>query len=76
MVAVAPNRSAPAEHSIHGASQSNGDTDQSSRQGDLVICLYEQMKVVALHGKMENSKPRPDRVPQCRPQFVKDMLFA
>jgi len=57
MVAIAPNRSVPPQHTIHGTRRPDAHPGESTRQRTLVAIFHHKVHVVTLHREVNDSKP-------------------
>src|SRR5687767_8927093 len=57
--AFAPNGAPPRERAVTSAREANGQTNHAARKRQVVIGLYQQMKMVVLHAEVHDAKPPP-----------------
>jgi hypothetical protein len=76
VIATSPNRAFSLQDPIDRASHPNGHPRHTSGERRLVVGLDEEMYVVALHGEMQQAKPRPSRARESAANRGKDRLSA
>lgn len=74
---IRPERTAPREEIVHVAGHADGDATKAARKRPPVARFDEEVEVVVLHGKMDETKVRrvaPGGAGQCEPHRRKQML--
>jgi hypothetical protein len=59
MKTFAPNGAPPLERAVTSAREAYGQTNHAARKGQVVVGLYEQVKMIVLHAEVHDAKPPP-----------------
>jgi len=55
----APNGALSRERAVTSACEANGQTNHAARKGQVVVGLYQQMKMIVLYAEVHDAKPPP-----------------
>jgi hypothetical protein len=75
MKSIRPDAAPAREHAIDSMRGPTGQPHEPARTRALVVRLDEQMKVVGLHGEMDDAKPSTCRFSERTPKLEEDHLL-
>jgi hypothetical protein len=55
----APNGAPPRDGAVISACEAHDQANHATRKGRVVVGLYQEMKMIVLHGEVHDAKPLP-----------------
>ncbi len=76
MVSLGPHRPPPAQHTVHGLGDANGEALQAADETAVRVGFDDQVHVIGLDGEGEHPKATTRRAGQCAPHSREDIRRA
>src|SRR5262245_9187200 len=72
VIPISPHRPSPPEHAVDRARQPNREALETPRERAAVVPFDDEVKVVRLHGELEDTEPPLGRTPEALTESRKD----
>src|SRR5262249_36173268 len=76
VVPILPDAPSPPRDAVHCEGEPYRDAHEAAPEPDFVVGLYQQVNVIGLHRKMNDSEPASSRAADAAPDLIENDLLA